>query len=202
MNRMTGALGAAVLLVAATACSLIGSGGSDRHKVTLPEPAPPSAQWIVDGLSREGVRPEQCPAPTLSTLAVLDTDGRTRAEVFWLIDSIDACWAAVDLADNAGGTVGFGSIEGMTVGQPVPSGPPPGTEWYAVTAFHGRVADIRATGATDHVLGPVHSRTVDLGGGKLVTFVSYGIRIPEQGEILTLYLCPPAGDCRDVSMTG
>ncbi|MER7582534.1 hypothetical protein [Kitasatospora sp. NPDC097691] len=185
------------------ACNLPGTGRPDRHKVVLPEPAPPSARWIVNELSRAGARPDRCPAPTLSTLAVLDSDGQTRAEAFWLVDSVDACWAAIDHADNAGGSVGFEPIESMTVGQPLPSaGPLPGTEWYAVTAFHGRVADIRATGATDHVLGPVHSRTVDLGGGRLVTFASYGIRIPEQGESLTLHLCPPTGDCRDVSYPG
>ncbi|MFD8789022.1 hypothetical protein [Kitasatospora sp. NPDC059599] len=202
MNRTVGALCSAALLVAVAGCGVIGSGGPDRHTVVLPEPAPASARWIVNELSRKGTLAKGCPAPTLSTLAVLDTDGQNWALVFWLVDDIDVCWADVDHRDGVWGGSDFESIEDMTVDHPRPLGPPAGTPWYGVTAFQGRVADLRATGDTDHVLGPVHSRTVDLGGGKLVTFVSYGVRVPELGESLTVHLCPPTGDCRDVSVPG
>ncbi|MEV7774552.1 hypothetical protein [Kitasatospora sp. NPDC086791] len=210
MNRMPGALRRAALLVAvavAVAVAVVvavrtqgGSGGPHRHKVVLPEPAPASAQWIVNTVTPQARRPARCPVPTLATLAVLDSEGQSRAEAFWLIDNVDVCWVTID----GNGAVGVGSatIDSLTVEHPMPPDQTPGAESYAITAFRGRVEDLRATGDTDRLLGPVHSRAVDLGGGRFVTFVSYGVRIPEEGEgdDLTLNLCPPAGDCRDASL--
>ncbi|MFD8757228.1 hypothetical protein ACFV0O_40585 [Kitasatospora sp. NPDC059577] len=201
MNRRQGALCWAALLVAVAVVVAVrtqaGSGGPRRHEVVLPEPAPASAQWIVDNLSSVSARPEQCPAPTLATLAVLDSDGQGRAEVFWLVDNVDVCSAVISA--NGARSIGFGSVDSLIADRLVPFDTGSGAGWYTVTAFRGRVENLRINGDTDHVLGPVRTRTVDLGGGKLVTFVSYGIRIPEGDQDLTLFLCPPVGDCRDTS---
>ncbi|GAB7188864.1 hypothetical protein ATKI12_8979 [Kitasatospora sp. Ki12] len=200
MNRGQGALCWAALLgvaVVAVWAAQTGSGGPHRHRVVLPEPAPASAQWIVDTVTPADARPKQCPAPTLATLAVLDSDGQGRAEAFWLVDSVDVCWAVISA--NGARSVGFGSIDGLTTDRLLPFDSGAGGDWYTVTAFHGRVENLTVTGDTDHVLGPVRTRTVDLGSGELVTFVSYGIRIPEGDQDLALSLCPPVGDCRDTS---
>ncbi|MBV2156752.1 hypothetical protein [Kitasatospora sp. SUK 42] len=161
----------------------------------LSEPAPPSAQWIVDTLSTVGSRPEQCPKPTLATLAVLDTDGDSRAAAFWLVDNVDVC--VVTIRNPIATGVTFIPIDDLTKERPFPTDSIPNMAEYIVTAFPGQVDGIRVVGSPDHVLGPAHTRTVDLGDGKFVTFVEYRIVTPQNGDDLPLSLCPASGECRD-----
>ncbi|MGW2377742.1 hypothetical protein [Kitasatospora sp. NPDC001683] len=186
----------AAALAAATACEPVLDTGAFHHPVSLPEPAPPSAQWIVD-LVAELNTPPQCPKPTLPTMAVLDTDGQDRAIAFWLVDSFDVCYAVINHRGETPTTIWFSPIKDLIPRTPMPADTTAGVDSYAFTAYRGRVDDIEVSGDPDHLVSPVRLRTVDLGAGDLVTFAAYHYRIPATGKPLSLSLCTPAGACRD-----
>ncbi|MGW4652090.1 hypothetical protein [Kitasatospora sp. NPDC004289] len=195
MGRKLVALCAAALLAATAACGPSGDDGPDRHRVLLPEPAPASAAWILEAVASVPP-PTRCPAPTPATLGVLDSDDREHRYVvaFWLVDDVDVCWVVIDPSGDRG--IGRGPIDGLATEQPAPADQTPGHDSYAFAVFPGRVDGLYATG-TDHLLGPLHSRAVDLGGGRYATFASYGIHLPENGQSVTVHLCPPPGGCRE-----
>lgn len=195
MNRVLGAVcSAAVLVVAVTACRPFGT--------ALPEPAPPSAQWILDAVSPEDVRPPRCPKPTLATLAVLDDDDRSWAEAFWLVDDVDVCSVAIHNLDTHWMTVAFTSIEGLTISKPTAENAMPSVDSYVFTAFHGAVNDVRVSPDSAYVVGPVHTRTVVLGYDEIVTFVGYHVRLPQPGQSVPLDLCTAPDQCRDATLDG
>ncbi|MBD0693847.1 hypothetical protein [Streptomyces sp. CBMA123] len=189
----------AVLLAAlggATGCDPVVDLSGGRHPVPLPEPAPASAQWIVDLVGGLNV-PPQCPKPTLPTMVVLDTDGQERAMAFWLVDNVDVCYAVINQAGVTPTTIWFAAIADLVPRTPMPADTTAGVDSYAFTAFRGRVDDIEVDGDTDHLVSPVRHRTIDLGAGDLITFAAYHYRIPATGRPLTLTLCTPTGPCRD-----
>ncbi|MFD5466602.1 hypothetical protein ACFWIQ_27785 [Kitasatospora sp. NPDC127059] len=200
MRRGVGVLCSTVVLAAAlggvTGCEPLVDLGGGRHPVPLPEPAPPSAQWIVDLVGGLNL-PPQCPKPTLPTMAVLDTDGRSRAMAFWLLDNLDVCYAVIDDAGRAPTTIWFAAIADLIPRTPMPADTTAGVDSYAFTAFRGQVDDIEVVGDDDHLVSPVRHRTVDLGAGHLVTFAAYHYRIPATGKPLSLALCTPGVRCRD-----
>ncbi|MET8622802.1 hypothetical protein ABZW30_03390 [Kitasatospora sp. NPDC004669] len=205
MKRGFGALCSTAALVtglaAAAACEPIPAPGPIRHPVLLPEPAPPSAQWIVDLVGSLNT-PPQCPKPTLPTLVVLDTDGRYQAMAFWLVDNFDVCYAIVNHNGEAPTTIWFTAIEDLIPRTPMPTDTTAGVDAYAFTAYRGQVDGIEVSGDTGHIVSPVHHRTIDLGagdlsGGDLVTFAEYHYRIPPNGKPLSIALCTPTGTCRD-----
>ncbi|WP_157849893.1 MULTISPECIES: hypothetical protein [Streptomyces] len=198
MRRGFGALCATVALVtalaAATACEPILVPA--RRQAPLPEPAPPATQWIVDLVAALNT-PPQCPKPTRSTMTVLDTDGRYRAMVFWLVDSLDVCYAVINHKDTAPTTIWFAAIEDLVTRTPMPADTTAGVDSYAFTAYRGRVDGIEVSGDTDRLVSPVHLHTVDLGALDLVTFAEYHYRIPPTGRPLSITLCTPTGTCRN-----
>ncbi|MFF2080938.1 hypothetical protein ACFVXG_39990 [Kitasatospora sp. NPDC058162] len=200
MRRSLGVLCSAVALTtalaAATACEPALDPSTYRHPVPLPEPAPPSAQWIVDLVATLNT-PPQCPKPTLSTLAVLDSDGQDRAVAFWLVDNLDVCYAVINHRGESPTTIWFAAIEDLIPRTPMPADTTAGVDSYAFTAYRGQVHDITVSGDPDHLVSPVRRRTVDLGAGHLVTFAAYHYRIPATGRPLTLSLCTPTRPCRE-----
>ncbi|MFJ9772361.1 hypothetical protein ACIRVF_14130 [Kitasatospora sp. NPDC101157] len=200
MRRCFGVLCSTVALLAAltaaTGCEPVVDSGAFRPPVLNPEPAPSSAQWIVDLVAGLNT-PPRCPKPTLPTLAVLDTDGRDRAVAFWLVDHLDVCYAVINHRGETPTTIWLSPVEDLIARTPMPADTTPGVDSYAFTAYRGRVDDIRVTGDPDHLVSPVHHLTVDLGLGDLVTFAAYHYRIPATGKPLTLTLCTPTASCRD-----
>ncbi|MFD7454711.1 hypothetical protein [Kitasatospora sp. NPDC059827] len=196
MKRLAGLVSSVAVLAAVTACGVFADDGPPRHTVVLPEPAPPSAQWIVDAVDRPGLLVKQCPKPTLATLAVLDDDGHSRAVAFWLKDNLDVCW--VHLGDPWDGTE-FIPIDDQTRDTELVANGVLGPEQYLFIAFSGRQDDVKVTGDTDHVAAPPRFRAVDLGGGRFVTFAEFRLLSPTHGEDLTVYLCPTSGDCHYTS---
>ncbi|RKT19102.1 hypothetical protein BX285_3553 [Streptomyces sp. 1114.5] len=198
MGRGFGVLCSTVALVtvlaAATACEPVLVPA--RRPVLLPEPAPASAQWIVDLVAALNL-PPQCPEPTRSTMTVLDTDGQDRAVAFWMVDSLDVCYAIINHRDVAPTTIWFAAVEDLLTRTPMPADTTAGLDSYAFTAYRGRVAQIEVSGDPDHLVSPVRLRTIDLGAADLVTFAAYHYRIPATGRPLSLSLCTPAGACRD-----
>ncbi|MFH9349932.1 hypothetical protein [Kitasatospora sp. NPDC017646] len=200
MRRRFGAFCSAVALTAAltaaTACEPVLDPGALRPPVLLPEPAPPSAQWIVDLVATLNA-PPQCPEPTLPTMAVLDTDGGYRAVAFWPVDNLDVCYAVINHRGETPTTIWFSPVEDLVTRTPMPADTTAGVDSYAFTAYRGRVDDIEVSGDPDHLVSPVRHLTVDLGLGDLVTFAAYHYRIPSTGKPLSLTLCTPTGPCRD-----
>ena len=116
MRRGFGALCSTLALLAAltaaTGCEPVVDSDAFRPPVLNPEPAPPSAQWIVDLVAGLNT-PPRCPKPTLPTLAVLDTDGRSRAVAFWLVDHLDVCYAAINHRGETPTTIWFSPVEDL-----------------------------------------------------------------------------------------
>ncbi|WP_158714275.1 hypothetical protein [Kitasatospora aureofaciens] len=142
------------------------------HPVVLPEPAPASAQWIVDQLAKNP--PQPCPAPTLANLAVLDRseDAQDRADVVWLRDDSYLCLASISRV-NGGLTTGFsyGSIESYTAGRsPSTIGGLRQPSFFTVFPVDTGQVVLRGGGSR---FGPLHQRTVDLGAGRAITVVQY-----------------------------
>ncbi|MFF9640934.1 hypothetical protein [Kitasatospora aureofaciens] len=184
------------LLAAATACEPLLDTRVIRLPVLLPEPAPPSAQWIVDLVAGLNA-PPQCPEPTLPTMAVLDTDGRSRAIAFWPVDDSDVCYAVINDRGRTPTTIWFSPVEDLITRTPMPTDTTAGVDSYAFTAYRGRVDDIEVSGDPDRLVSPVRHLTVDLGLGDLATFAAYHYRIPPTGRPLSFSLCTPTGPCRD-----
>ncbi|MFJ4190573.1 hypothetical protein [Kitasatospora sp. NPDC089509] len=140
--------------------------------MALPEPAPASAQWIVDELVKNPPKP--CPTPSLANLMVLDRseDAHDRADVLWLRDDSYLCLASISRV-KGGLTTGFsyGSIDSYTAGQsPSTIGGLRQPSYFTVfPADTGRVV-LQDGGAR---FGPLHQRTVDLGAGRAITVVQY-----------------------------
>ncbi|MFJ9690912.1 hypothetical protein [Kitasatospora sp. NPDC101183] len=186
-------MSSAALLIALVACGPFGDDGPPRHRVALPEPAPASAQWIVDTVNREAKTPGKCPRPTLATLAVLDDDGHSRGLAFWLVDDVDVCWANLG---NPWDQISYGPIGDLTGQVDLVSNGVLGPEQYVFTAFPGRHTSITVGGDTAHVPAPPALRAVDLGGGTFVTFVEFRLLTPTHGENLGVSLCPVSGSCQ------
>lgn len=183
------------VLASVTACGVFGDDdGPPRHRVVLPEPAPPSAQWIIDTV-KQFLRSKECPAPTLSTLIVLDDNGRDRAMALWLLDDVDYC--AVHLGDPWNSLQG-GAIDDLAKTSRLYANGVVGPEQYIFTAFPGRQDSVSVTEDTDHVAAPPASRPVDLGGGRWVTFAEFRLLSPTHGEDPSVNLCPTSGDCHFV----
>ncbi|MFJ8478010.1 hypothetical protein [Kitasatospora sp. NPDC094011] len=200
MRRGFAVLGpTAVLIMAltgATACEPLLDPLPPRHPVLLPTPAPPSARWIVDLVATLNL-PPGCPKPTLPTLAVLDTDGESRAVAFWPVDNLDVCYAVINDAGRSPTTIWLDAVTDLFSRTPMPIDTTAGLDSYAFTAYRGQVDDITVSGDPDDLVGPVRRRTVDLGAGALVTFAAYHYRIPPTGRPLSFSLCTPDGTCRD-----
>lgn len=208
----TAAVVVVVLALGAAACT--GQGGGADATVTgswprpvstvngavLSEPAPPSAQWIVDELSEPGAYESSCPVPTRTDMIVLDSDDRhrTRAAVVWLGDGLQVCLAGISHgADGGGSTVSSGPLGDLTRGH---WSAWMGRSFFAV--FPGDAGTVVMEDDDDHLYGPVHQRVADFGAGRRATFVQYAFPGPlapsgSPSGSPRARLCPSAGGgCR------
>ncbi|WP_030270238.1 hypothetical protein [Streptomyces sp. NRRL B-24484] len=169
------------------------------HPVVLPDPAPVEAQWVLDTLSPTSY----CPAPTLSTLMVLDSSGHDRAEVVWLVDNIEVCFASI----YGGALMPLQDVRRSRVdelaAEPEPiwltseegaAGAP-----YLFAVFTGAVGEVTIKGDGFHVFSPVHHRTVDLGDGRFVTFVGFHFLDFNVEVSPDMALCTSEGSCRKLT---
>ncbi|MER7766892.1 hypothetical protein [Kitasatospora sp. NPDC096140] len=174
------AAGAVVLALGAVACT--GQRGGDAELpfptvldpaptepgVTLSQPAPASAQWIVNALIGRHLVPEVCPAPSLTDMIVLDdAAGHSRAVVVWLGEGEVTCVAAIR---NGGGAALGGQSLASLADQPFATWL---TEWDIIAVFPGDAGKVVLKDDVDHVYGPLHQRVVDFGGGRKFTIVEY-----------------------------
>lgn len=170
-----------------------------RHQVVLPQAAPATAQWIVDILRQSEGAVDKCPGPDLSNMVVLDASRPDRADVVWLTDDVDVCVGTITRGSDEPSSTLSGAMADIAGRPPVLlsiSEAKYGTDMF--TVFFGAVGTVTIKGDTDHTFGPVHQRTVDLGGGRFATFVEYRFMVPYQGAPLgsDLELCPSIGPCR------
>ena len=172
-----------------------------RHLVELPEAAPETAQWILDGL-RKVTLPTGCPVPELSNMLVLDSDvHHDRADVAWLVDDVIVCAATITRHgdDEALPSVLHDTIDNLAAHRPFQFGViQVAPDMF--TVFLGAVGKVTLRGDDRHTFGPVHQRTVALGGGRVATFVEYRFAVPYDGAPLgpDLALCPASGTgCRE-----
>ncbi|WP_157597096.1 hypothetical protein [Streptacidiphilus rugosus] len=131
---------------------------------------------------------------------MLDSDGHDRADVVWLVDDVDVC-AGTITRDGDGDvlpSVLHGTLDGLAATPPVQfGGVQVGPDMF--TVFLGAGGEVTLKGDDAHTFGPVHQRTVVLGGGRTATFVEYRFAVPFQGAPLgqDLALCPASGtNCR------
>ncbi|MFC5642118.1 hypothetical protein [Kitasatospora cinereorecta] len=133
-------------------------------------------------------------------MMVLDSSGHDRAEVVWLVDNIEVCFASV-----YGGT--FNPLTGVRRGRIDQLATEPDLLWlasedgaagapYVFAVFTGAVGEVTVTGDDTHVLSPVHQRTVDLGDGRVATFVGahfldFNVEVGPD-----LAVCTAEGSCR------
>ncbi|MFF9641484.1 hypothetical protein [Kitasatospora aureofaciens] len=165
----------------------------------LSEPAPPSAQWIVDELSEPGAYRSSCPVPARTDMIVLDSDERhrTRAAVVWLGEGLQVCLAGIGHGvDGGGSSVFFGPLGDLTRGH--------WSAWMGrsfFVVFPGDAGTV-VMEDDDHLYGLVHQRVADFGAGRRATFVQYAFPGPlapsgSPSGSPRARLCPGAGGgCR------
>ncbi|MGW2870303.1 hypothetical protein ACWDD9_34700 [Kitasatospora sp. NPDC001119] len=138
--------------------------------MTLSEPAPASAQWIVDATAEPGASPENCPVPSLADMIVLDDEaGHSRAAAVWLGDGGVECLVTISNRDGINQIVLATSLDSLA-DRPVPlwlGG------WAIFTVFPGDAGRVVVKDDDDRVFGPPHQRLVDFGGGREFTVVEY-----------------------------
>ncbi|MER7585535.1 hypothetical protein [Kitasatospora sp. NPDC097691] len=205
------AAAAVVLALGAAACT--GQGGVGQapptagapsptvtvRPVVLPEPAPASAQWIVDELAALHKDTPRCPVPTPANLLVLGDDGGNNADAVWLADDSYVCLASITRVDGGLSTQVVGDrIDVYTAGRvPRMFGAPERLSFFAV--FPGDARPVVLKGNDRPLYGELHQRVVDLGGGRAVTFVQYAYvhALPVSGSG-DGELCPAGTDpCRE-----
>ncbi|MFI9366226.1 hypothetical protein ACIG5E_35010 [Kitasatospora sp. NPDC053057] len=171
---------------------------STVNGAVLSDPAPESAQWIVDELSKPGAYQDSCPVPTRADMIVLDGDdwGHARAAVVWLGDGLRVCVAGISHGASGGGvTVSSGRLDGLSRGW---------SAWMGesfFTVFPGDAGTVVIKDDGDHLYGPPHQWVADFGGGRKATFVQYAcpgpLSPPGSPRSPRARLCPSAGgDCR------
>lgn len=132
-------------------------------------------------------------------MLLLDSRGHERADVVWLVDDVDVCAGTItrDKDGNMLPSVLHDTIDDLARQPPIQFGSiDVQADMFAV--FLGTVGTVTIRGDTPHTFGPVHQRTVALGGGRLATFVEYRFAVPYQGAPLSLdlALCASSGACR------
>ncbi|MER7584518.1 hypothetical protein [Kitasatospora sp. NPDC097691] len=147
--------------------------------VVLSDPAPASAQWIVDYLATPGTSPAACPVPALEDLIVFDSDGRgrSRAAVVWLGEGALACLAVIDRSRGGTGIAATDEL-GALAAQETPMGIGASTTLTFFTVFPGDAGQVVIRDDDDNVFAALHQRVVDVGGGRRFTFVEYAYRNP------------------------
>lgn len=204
------AAAAVVLALGAAACTGQGGGGlapptagapsptATVRPVVLPEPAPVSAQWMVDELAGLHESTPRCPVPTRANLLVLGDDGGNEADAVWLTDDSYVCLASITRVDGRLSTQIVGDrIDVYTARRAARMiGDPARLSFF--TVFPGDARPVVLRGEDRPLYGELHQRVVDLGGGRAVTFVQYAYvhALPVSGT--GAELCPAGTDpCRD-----
>ncbi|MFI5533859.1 hypothetical protein ACIA8O_35520 [Kitasatospora sp. NPDC051853] len=140
-----------------------------RNHVVLREHAGQEDLWILDALEDGG--PSGCPRPSLSNMVVLDSDGHGYAYAVWLADDVYVCAAALVRRRNGRlqETSLFAPIRELAAGHPHLFSFQENGGAY-LTAFLGVDGGVALKGDETGRYWPARSRTVQLGGGRVVTF--------------------------------
>ncbi|MFJ9459726.1 hypothetical protein ACIRST_32200 [Kitasatospora sp. NPDC101447] len=156
-------------------------------------------------MSKDPAAPSGCPAPELSNMLVLDSVGQDQADIVLLADDLHVCFVTLNrqwdgvvrpvfLADTIDD---LAAKLPQTVFVDVGSADKPDN----FTVLLGAVGQVTMRGDTFQIYGPLHQSMVDLGSGRLATFVQFRFAVPAQGAQIgsDLALCTASGGCHPVA---
>ncbi|MFD9689640.1 hypothetical protein ACFWXO_28220 [Kitasatospora sp. NPDC059088] len=146
------------------------------HRVVLPEPAPASAQWVLDELATMHKGTPDCPVPTPENTVVLDRGEGSQdwADVVWLEDDSHLCLASTTRVDGRLNTDVTGGTPGAFTARRRPTMIGDHRRLSLFVLFPVDAKQVVLRGDARHRFGPLHQRVIDLGGGRAVTVVRYG----------------------------